>query len=485
MKQTLQLRVAGQLTLTPQLQQSIRLLQLSTVELTEEIERLLQENPMLDANDPIDDGHTMDVSADHQSTADRSEDREAESDTPSEHSDSTSEAISDWLTDIRSTPGSASRDDDDNDIGFESFVAAEETLREHLEKQLSLTNVSDKDRQIIRLLIESLDEDGYVEQPLEDILDCLPFELDITLEDLTTCLALLQHFDPAGVGARNASECLKLQLPKETDDPVVCCALKIIAQHLGLLATRDYVRLRKHLKCTDNQLREAIDLILSLNPRPGAQFASVSTRYIIPDTLVKKHKGKWLVSLNEEAIPKLKINRLYSSLLQSGTINKRDAETLNGQLQEARWFIKNIQQRFETILRVSTAIIERQADFLEHGEISMRPLVLKEIAEILELHESTISRVTTQKYIQTPRGIYELKYFFGSHCGTESGGSCSATAIRALIKQLIDEENTKKPLSDSKIAELLGGQGIVVARRTVAKYRELLHIPPVSLRKTI
>ena len=440
---------------------------------------------MLESHDQIDDGYSTDFPSSQAQAAHQEEaaDGHQESQDDSDHF---SNATNDWTLDISSYKSSnSSKDDDENDIGFESFVAAEESLREHLIRQLSLTHVSDRDRKIICLLIESLDDDGYLELSLQEMLDALPYELDLRIEELSTALALLQHFDPAGIAARSPSECLRLQISRDAKDNITCLALTIIDHHLDWLATRDYVRLKKALKCQDSDLKQAIDLILSLNPRPGAQFSAATPRYIIPDTIVKKHKGQWVVTLNEEAIPKLKINRLYASMLQGTHINRKDSETLHGQLQEARWFIKNIQQRFETILRVSTAIVERQADFFDHGEISMRPLVLKEIADILELHESTISRVTTQKYIQTPRGIYELKYFFGSHCGTESGGACSSTAIRALIKQLIDEENTKKPLSDSKIAELLSAQGIVVARRTVAKYRELLQIPPVSKRKTI
>lgn len=490
MKQTLQLRVAGQLALTPQLQQSIKLLQLSTVEMNEEIERLLLENPMLEGNDPIDDGHTVDapdINAVPYDTNghDTQENHQADDQDHADSSDNYADSVKDWMSTVSVSKGATSKDDDGDDIGFESFVAAQETLAEHLMRQLAQTRVSEKDRQLITLLIESLDDDGFLEISLEEIYEVLPFELDITLEELNAALALLQHFDPAGVGARSPAECLRLQIDIDEDDPVTLLAANLVDSHLDKLAARDYLRLRKSLKCKEDELKEAIDLILSLNPRPGAQYAAISTRYIIPDTIVRKVKGQWIVSLNEEAIPKLKINKLYASILQSGSINRKDTESLHSQLQEARWFIKNIQQRFETILRVSTAIMERQEDFLEHGDISMRPLVLKEIADILELHESTISRVTTQKYIQTPRGIYELKYFFGSHCGTDSGGACSSTAIRALIRQMIEEENSKKPLSDSKIAELLGKEGIQVARRTVAKYRELLQIPPVSQRKTI
>jgi RNA polymerase sigma-54 factor len=258
-------------------------------------------------------------------------------------------------------------------------------------------------------------------------------------------------------------------------------ALAIVGQHIELLAARDFVRLKKLLQCTDDELRTAHHLIKSLDPRPGAAYAPLEARYVVADVIVKKTKGQWVVTLNRDAMPKLRVNRMYAGILQ-GT---RGAGPLTQQLQEARWMIKNVQQRFDTILRVSQAIVERQKQFFEHGEVAMRPLVLREIADILDLHESTVSRVTTQKFMLTPRGIFELKYFFGSHVATDEGGACSATAIRALIKQLVTAEDDKRPLSDSRIAEILGEQGIVVARRTIAKYRESLQIPPVNMRKAI
>ena len=260
----------------------------------------------------------------------------------------------------------------------------------------------------------------------------------------------------------------------------VVVAMQIVGQHLELLASHDFPRLKKHTGCDDDALRAAHLLICSLNPRPGAAYASPDTRYITPDVVVRKMRGQWLVNVNSDAFPRLRINSLYAQILA-----RQRGSGLAGQLQEARWLIRNVQQRFDTILRVAQAIVERQRQFLDHGEVAMRPLVLREIAEVLGLHESTISRVTTQKYMATPRGIFELKYFFGSHVSTDAGGACSATAIRALIKQMISAEEPKKPLSDSQISEVLGQQGIVVARRTIAKYREALSIPPVNLRKSI
>ena len=374
---------------------------------------------------------------------------------------------------------------DDNDEAEYPQVAAEtQSLREHLISQLSMTQISEHDQKLVTLLIDSLDDDGYLHQDLAELISILPPELEIEIEDLNVALRHLQNLDPPGVGGRDLGECLKLQLATLPATTLFReQALEIVTHHLDVLAARDFSKLKKLLHCDDALLREAKNLITSLNPRPGASFSSGDTRYIVPDVIVKKTKGVWLAALNPDAMPKLRINRLYADILQ----RNRDAghQQLTGQLQEARWLIKNVQQRFDTILRVSQAIVDRQRHFFEHGEVAMRPLVLREIAETLELHESTVSRVTTQKFMFTPRGIYELKYFFGSHVTTDTGGSASSTAIRALIKQLVSAENGKKPLSDSQISEILGQQGIVVARRTVAKYRESMQILPVNLRKSL
>jgi len=311
-----------------------------------------------------------------------------------------------------------------------------------------------------------------------------PAEMELEPSELAIALAHLQHLEPPGIAARSLSECLSLQLEAlPADTPFRADALTTVRNHLDLLAARDFAKLKKLLRCTDDILRGVQGLITSLNPRPGAEFSKNETRYIVPDVVVKKVKGLWRASLNPDAMPRLRINRMYADILH----RNRDAslQQLAGQLQEAKWLIKNVQQRFETILRVSQAIVDRQRHFFEHGEVAMRPLVLREIADTLGLHESTVSRVTTQKFMLTPRGIFELKYFFGSHVTTETGGACSATAIRALIKQLVAEEDSRKPLSDSQISEILGKQGIVVARRTIAKYQESLQILPVNLRKSI
>ena len=348
---------------------------------------------------------------------------------------------------------------------------------------MSLTPLPDRDRKLVALLVDALDEDGYLTQPLEEIAAMLPEELAIEPDELAIALKHLQNLDPTGVGARSPAECLELQLaalPEST--PGLAVALRIVREQLPLLAARDFVKLKKLFGCDDASLRTAQRLIQSLNPRPGGAYSALETRYVVADVIVRKLKGVWTASLNPDAMPKLRINRIYADILQS---NRGQGGQLTSQLQEARWLIKNVQQRFDTIQRVSQSIVDRQRHFFDHGEVAMRPLVLREIADALGLHESTVSRVTTQKFMATPRGIFELKYFFGSHVATEAGGACSATAIRALIKQLVGAEDAKKPLSDSKISQILGQQGIVVARRTIAKYRESMHIPPVNLRKSL
>src|SRR6267378_3726844 len=417
MKPSLQFRLSQHLTLTPQLQQSIRLLQLSTVELNQEIDRMLMENPALERED-----------------AEGEPEPEAAAAAPAPAggagaSGSTEPAApdTDWSADI----ASSWRGPDDDDEGDRSFTAPDTpTLRDHLRGQLSLTNLGDRDRVFVQLLIDALDEDGYLTQPLEEIAALLPAEAEADREELGIALRHLQNLEPAGEGA----------------------------------------------------LRAAQRLIQALNPRPGAAHAKVETRYVIPDVIVRKQRGVWRASLNPDAMPRLRINRLYAELAAGA---RNSGAAIASQLQEARWLIKNVQQRFDTILRVSQAIVDRQRHFLEHGEVAMRPLVLREIAQTLGLHESTISRVTTQKYMATPRGTFELKYFFGSHVATEAGGAASSTAIRALIKQLVAAEDAKAPLSDARISQILGEQGIVVARRTIAKYREALQIPAVNQRKAL
>jgi RNA polymerase sigma-54 factor len=467
MKPSLQFRLSQHLTLTPQLQQSIRLLQLSTVELNQEIDRLLMENPALEREDAEGGEHeALPVTPASSSTTSA----------PTEPAP----AETDWSADIASSWRGSPDDEEDGDRSFATPDTP--TLRDHLLSQLTLTNLDERDRAFVMVLIDALDEDGYLTQPLEEIAALLPAEAEAGMEELTIALRHLQHFEPAGVGARSPGECLCLQLRTLPDDASRRLALDIAGKHLDLLASRDYTRLKNATGAGEDALRAAQRLIQTLNPRPGASFAKVETRYVIPDVIVRKIRNAWRASLNPDAMPRLRINRLYAELAAGA---RAGGAGISSQLQEARWLIKNVQQRFDTILRVSQAIVERQRHFLEHGEVAMRPLVLREIAQVLSLHESTISRVTTQKFMATPRGTFELKYFFGSHVATEAGGAASSTAIRALIKQLVSAEDTKAPLSDARISQILGEQGIVVARRTIAKYRESLQIPPVNQRKAL
>jgi RNA polymerase sigma-54 factor len=466
MKPSLQFRLSQHLTLTPQLQQSIRLLQLSTVELNQEIDRLLMENPALEREDAEGGEHEAPpVAPVSSSTSAPTEPAPAETD---------------WSADIASNWRGSPDDEEDGDRSFATPDTP--TLRDHLLSQLTLTNLDERDRAFVMVLIDALDEDGYLTQPLEEIAALLPAEAEAGMEELAIALRHLQHFEPAGVGARSPGECLCLQLRTLPEDASRRLALNIAEKHLDLLASRDYTRLKNVTGASEDALRAAQRLIQTLNPRPGASFAKLEARYVIPDVIVKKVRNAWRASLNPDAMPRLRINRLYAELAAGA---RAGGAGISSQLQEARWLIKNVQQRFDTILRVSQAIVERQRHFLEHGEVAMRPLVLREIAQALGLHESTISRVTTQKFMATPRGTFELKYFFGSHVATEAGGAASSTAIRALIKQLVSAEDAKAPLSDARISQILGEQGIVVARRTIAKYRESLQIPPVNQRKAL
>jgi RNA polymerase sigma-54 factor len=484
MKPTLQFRLSQHLTLTPQLQQSIRLLQLSTIELNQEIERLLMDNPILEREDGETDAAAAGVaSAQDSARAASGETAPVESPEPQRNDDHRGEDLpADFAAPWRGN-------EDDGEDGDRTHAAADTpTLRDHLNNELALLNLGVRDRALVGLLIDALDEDGYLTQPLEEIAALMPPEAEIDLEELAIALRHLQNLEPAGVGARNPGECLALQLRALNEDEqhepdCIALALTVVEQHLPLLASRDYARLKGLTGADDEALRAAQALIRGLNPRPGAAFAKVEARYVVPDVIVRKVRNVWRASLNPEAMPRLRVNRLYAEL--AARPRNGGGNALASQLQEARWLIKNVQQRFDTILRVSQAIVDRQRNFLEHGEVAMRPMVLREIADVLGVHESTISRVTTQKYMSTPRGTFELKYFFGSHVATDTGGAASSTAIRALIKQLVAAEDARAPLSDSRISQILGEQGIVVARRTIAKYRESLQIPPVNQRKSL
>ncbi len=474
MKPALQLRQSQQLLLTPQLQQAIKLLQLSTLEINQETARLLDENPFLERED--DNGNqTYSGSSSSESTS-----ISTSNETPAPETETRS-SETDWPEPSFSSSASSP---DDEDEGYGEVAADRPSMREHLLWQLNMSQLDSRDKKIISLLIDALDENAYLSQPLQEIVELLPQELDITLDDLETALIQLQHLDEPGIGARDLSECLALQLQAMPEDvPGRDLALALVTKHLDLLASRDFNKLKKMLHCDDDALRCAQDLIVHLQPKPGTAFEQRAADYVVPDVLVERVGGIWRARLNPEAMPRLRLNQVYANILQQR--GDGNAQGMVTQLQEARWFIKNLHQRFETILRVAQAIVERQRQFFQHGDIAMRPLVLREIADQLELHESTISRVTTQKFMHTPRGIYEFKYFFGSGLATEAGGACSSTAIRALIKQMVSEEDAKHPLTDSRMAEILAQQGIIVARRTVAKYRESMSILPVNLRKSL
>ena len=521
MKPGLSLRVSQHLALTPQLQQSIRLLQLSTQELSQEIEQMLDENPFLErssdeaereafglsqADMPAQrDDATADVAiisgaagADVAS-AEGQNDAEATvlGEEPGWEGDGTTEIApddSEWGGDAPARQQGAAADDDTDAT---EWVHTQESLTEHLHRQALALRLSDVDRAALRFLIESLTEDGYLEDPIETLAQGLagtddPEQLDELVHHFTVALRLLQSLEPTGVGARNLAECLGLQLRAllqegAADAETVQAALCICGQSLDLLARRDVRRLVQLCGCSEERTRAAMALITRLEPRPGRRFADVERNAVVPDVLVTRsgRSGQnFVVQLNPEVMPKLRVHDVYAGALR-GHRGGEGHQALQQRLQEARWFIKNIQQRFDTILRVSRAIVERQKNFFVHGELAMRPLVLRDIADELGLHESTISRVTTAKYMATPQGTFELKYFFGSGLGTDTGGNASSTAVRALIKQFIAAESPAKPLSDSQLADMLKEQGIECARRTMAKYREALRIPTATLRKAL
>ncbi|WP_047236969.1 RNA polymerase factor sigma-54 [Chromobacterium subtsugae] len=467
MKQALQLKVSQQLTLTPQLQQSIKLLQLSTLDLQTEVERFLLDNPLLERGDEPRDAEAAPEGQDCRETA--------ADEAPDSHDDGAGGELLEW--------GAGSRQGGDDDYDPMLNVPCQVSLREHLLAQLGEIALAGRDLAIVRLLIEELDDDGYLPLSLDELASHLPLELELESDELAVGLKLLQQFDPAGVGARSLAESLQLQLQRlAADEAGRALALAIAREHLALLGGRDYAKLKKALGCGDAELRAAQALIARLNPHPATGFSHGDVHYVIPDISVRKRRGRWVAELNRSAMPRLRVNRLYERMLAD---SRGQAGEMAGRLQEARWLVKNIQQRFDTILKVAEAIVDRQQSFFEHGEVAMRPLILRDIADELGLHESTVSRSTSQKYLLCPRGLFELKYFFGSALETDSGGECSATAIKARIRGMIDSEDSGKPLSDSAIADALGKQGIQVARRTVAKYREAMQIPAVNLRKAL
>jgi RNA polymerase sigma-54 factor len=504
MKPSLQLRLTQHLALTPQLQQSIRLLQLSTLELQQEVEQMLEQNPFLEVED---EGGDLAAAAEVAPAADRPADRTADAEFEGGDGDAAlpeiaadefgTSARDDWengtegddFDGIGELPaGAAAAPDGDDDAGGGERDAAPASLQDHLRAQLAGMRLSDDDRAALEVLIESLDGDGYLADPVEEIAERLAEMLGLAdeasreelRERLAVALKWLQSLEPAGVGARSLGECLRLQLGRLPPGPARELACRICDRHLEALARRDHRRIALALDAGEELVRDAHALIVKCEPKPGRAFGGDAGAVVVPDVIVRRSGRGWKVALNPEVMPRLRINELYAQAARGARGN---GSGLGARLQEARWFVKNIQQRFDTILRVSSAIVERQKAFFSHGEIAMKPLVLREIADELGLHESTISRVTTAKYLASPMGTFELKYFFGSSLATEAGGNASSTAVRALIKQLVAAEDACRPLSDSQLSQMLEAQGIQVARRTVAKYREALRIAPANLRK--
>ncbi|EED0542040.1 TPA: RNA polymerase factor sigma-54 [Escherichia coli] len=476
MKQGLQLRLSQQLAMTPQLQQAIRLLQLSTLELQQELQQALESNPLLeqiDTHEEIDTRETQD--SETLDTADALEQKEMPEELPLDAS---------WDTIYTAgTPSGTSGDYIDDELPVYQGETTQ-TLQDYLMWQVELAPFSDTDRAIATSIVDAVDDTGYLTVPLEDILESMGDE-EIDIDEVEAVLKRIQRFDPVGVAAKDLRDCLLIQLSQfDKTTPWLEEARLIISDHLDLLANHDFRTLMRVTRLKEDVLKEAVNLIQSLDPRPGQSIQTGEPEYVIPDVLVRKHNGHWTVELNSDSIPRLQINQHYASMCNNAR-NDGDSQFIRSNLQDAKWLIKSLESRNDTLLRVSRCIVEQQQAFFEQGEEYMKPMVLADIAQAVEMHESTISRVTTQKYLHSPRGIFELKYFFSSHVNTEGGGEASSTAIRALVKKLIAAENPAKPLSDSKLTSLLSEQGIMVARRTVAKYRESLSIPPSNQRKQL
>ena len=476
MKQGLQLRLSQQLAMTPQLQQAIRLLQLSTLELQQELQQALDSNPLLeqaDLHDEVDTQQSQDTET--LDTVDALEQKEMPDELPLDAS---------WDEIYTAgTPSGTRADYQDDELPVYQGETTQ-SLQDYLMWQVELTPFSDTDRAIATSIVDAVDETGYLTVTLDDILESMGDD-DVGMDEIEAVLKRVQRFDPVGVAAKDLRDCLLIQLSQfDKATPWLEEARLIISDHLDLLANHDFRTLMRVTRLKEDVLKEAVNLIQSLDPRPGQSIQTGEPEYVIPDVLVRKHNDRWVVELNSDSIPRLQINQHYAAMCNSAR-NDADSQFIRSNLQEAKWLIRNIEQRADTILRVSSVIVERQQGFFEQGELLMKPMVLRDVAEELGLHESTISRVTSNKYLLCPRGIFELKYFFGSALDTDSGEECSATAIKARIRRLIAEEDARKPLSDNTIADLLGEEGIQVARRTVAKYREALLIPPASQRKMI
>ncbi|KTD48496.1 RNA polymerase factor sigma-54 [Legionella rubrilucens] len=461
MKPSLQLSISQQLTLTPQLQQAIRLLQLSTVDLQQEIQQIVESNPMLEATP-------------HE-----------EKEEPSPEQSKSQDEFMDfqWSQLYSNTNKRASFDEPD--FNYDNLYCTTTNLQDHLRWQLDLTPMSDVDRVIATAIIDAVDDDGFLTVPVDELHASLNSEhCPIEIEEVIAVKHRIQQFDPVGCAANSLAETLLVQLQQLEEDAEVALAKRILRNDIELLGQHNYRQLMKNYQVNESTLDKVLQIIQGLNPKPGSLINQATTEYIIPDITVKKIDGVWQAFLNNNTLPRLSINNHYAALIQRAD-NSADNQFLKNNLQEARWFLKSVQSRQETLLKVASCIVKYQQDFLEHGDEAMKPLILNDVAQALDMHESTISRVTTQKFMHTPRGVFELKYFFSSHVATANGGECSSTAIRAVIKKLIAAENRKKPLSDSKIAQLIGEQGIHVARRTVAKYREAMGIAPSNERKTI
>ena len=493
MRPTLQLKMGQQLTMTPQLQQAIRLLQLSSLELQAEIQDALDSNPLLDSDEgnneqaeSIDDGKDKELTNESSAAEDDVEWSKEEINTDEAlQSDTISDELptdSTWDDYMSAAPASSGPAYEGEDTVYQGETT--ENIQDHLRWQLNLSPFSDQDLTIATAIIDAVDEKGFLTVTAEDLVAAVDDE-DVEIEEVEAVLKRIQHFDPVGVAARGLQECLLIQL-KQFEKGVEWRdeAIDLIDNHIDLLANRDYRTLLRKAKLKEHELKDVLELIQQLNPNPASMVIKEEIDYVIPDVSVVKKKGRWVVELNPNSMPKLKINEQYASLTKTSK-NTNDAQFVRSHLQEAKWFIKSLESRNDTLLKVSNCIVQQQQAFFEYGPEAMKPMVLNDVAEMVDMHESTISRVTTQKYMHTPRGIFELKYFFSSHVSTENGGECSSTAIRALIKKLVAAENQAKPLSDSKIADILAEQGIQVARRTIAKYRESLNIPPSNQRKRL
>jgi RNA polymerase sigma-54 factor len=495
MKQSLQLKLGQQLTMTPQLQQAIRLLQLSTMDLQQEIQQVLESNPLLEVSEEFEGGEDEEFAqAERQANSEDSSDSqdqgsdqwETQLDNSNLPEDLPVDTQWDDLLPSASAPPPAS--DAASDMDLDARNAMSTSLREQLLWQLGLTRLSDTDRLIALSIIDATDANGRLVLSLEEIHETLTQaleDLDIEMDEVVAVLRLLQHFEPAGVCTRDLQECLQVQLDQLPAETLWLEHAKlVITRHINQLASSDFEQIQRRTRLKDFQLKEVLALIQSLDPNPGLSAVPDEIEYIVPDVFVGKRNGRWLVELNPDIAPKLRINSDYASLIKRAD-DSADNTFLRDNLQEARWFLKSLHSRNETLMKVASEIVKRQRNFLEYGEEAMKPLVLHDIAEAVEMHESTISRVTTNKYMHTPRGIFELKYFFSSHVATTAGGECSSTAIRAIIKKVVAAENPRKPLSDNKITKLLEEQGIQVARRTIAKYRDTLFIPPSNERKRL